>query len=295
MIHILSKQNLEEFETVGPVCRFTLARKDEHLRGPTLLIKAPSLQLKFLVKTKAFQILFLSFMPEQYLLYSVRVNDDPSRPLDIWSVVETQNELEAINSFLANLSCPIFLFNEGTAQVASGNVEFTARLDSETGRLSLRDLLWYCYLDQDDIDSSFFHLEDSAVFYKRLKSRDVLRFVIGFHNERIAELEAEIDRLRGGRQGLLATISGISKALKEMDVESEEQIRKRVDSLHKRIEELDTELETLRVRTKQRHTRHAADTLLYEARNLGAEIAKIDDATVNLVKVRDRDQRFLNE
>ena len=54
------------------------------------------------------------------------------------------------------------------------------REDSETARLSMRDLLWYCYLDQDEIDSSFFYLEDSAPFYKRNKSRDVLRYVIGF-------------------------------------------------------------------------------------------------------------------
>ena len=28
--------------------------------------------------------------------------------------------------------------------------------ESDLGRLSLRDLLWYCYLDQDSMDSSFF-------------------------------------------------------------------------------------------------------------------------------------------
>jgi hypothetical protein len=30
------------------------------------------------------------------------------------------------------------------------------KADSETKRLSIRNLLWYCYLDQDEIDSSFF-------------------------------------------------------------------------------------------------------------------------------------------
>lgn len=32
-----------------------------------------------------------------------------------------------------------------------------AKADSKIMRLSLRDLLWYCYLDQDHIDSSFFY------------------------------------------------------------------------------------------------------------------------------------------
>ena len=167
--------------------------------------------------------------------------------------------------------------------------------DSETGRLSVRDLLWYCYLDQDEIDSSFFHLEDGGNNFKRLKSRDVLRFVIGFHNERIAELEAGLDRLRGERQGLLATIAGISNALKEMDVESEEQISRRIETLHKNVEELDRDLEKLRTQTSEQHTKHAADALLDEARLLGEELGRIDDAIGNLVAVRDRDRRYLNE
>ena len=92
------------------------------------------------------------------------------------------------------------------------------REDSETARLSMRDLLWYCYLDQDEIDSSFFHLEEGAPFYKRYKSRDVLRFVIGFHDEHVAELEAALDQLRGERQALVATIAGLTRALKEVGV-----------------------------------------------------------------------------
>ena len=62
------------------------------------------------------------------------------------------------------------------------------REDSELERLSLRDLLWYCYLDQDTLDSEFFHLDASADPFRRNKSRDVLRFIIGFHQERVAAL-----------------------------------------------------------------------------------------------------------
>jgi len=88
--------------------------------------------------------------------------------------------------------------------------------DSDLARLSMRDLLWYCYLDQDEIDSSFFHLEEEAPFYLRAKSRDVLRYIIGFHSEKVAELEAERapsnqgpDRTRTER-GLGAVRHGIS-------------------------------------------------------------------------------------
>lgn len=167
--------------------------------------------------------------------------------------------------------------------------------DSETGRLSVRDLLWYCYLDQDEIDSSFFHLDEDANPFKRLKSRDVLRFVIGFHNERIAELEAELDRLRGEKQGLLATIAGINSALKEMDVESEQQIARRSEALLARVAVIDRELDTLRRQTSARHSKHAADELLTAARRLGEEIGVLDAAIEDVIRTRDRDQRYLNE
>ncbi len=63
--------------------------------------------------------------------------------------------------------------------------------ESDLRRLSIRDLLWYCYLDQDSMDSSFFHLEKEGNTFKQLKSRDVIRYVIGFHDEHVAEIEAQ--------------------------------------------------------------------------------------------------------
>lgn len=167
--------------------------------------------------------------------------------------------------------------------------------ESETGRLSIRDLLWYCYLDQDEIDSSFFNLEERGHPYKRPKSRDVMRFIIGFHNEYIAELEAQLDTLRGQKQALMATISGLSEALKEMEVESEQQIMRRVQELTDRADRISIELQALRERETTKHAKHAADELIVTARSLGEEVAKLDGAIQDLVAIRERDQRHLNE
>lgn len=108
------------------------------------------------------------------------------------------------------------------------------REDSELQRLSMRDLLWYCYLDQDDMDSSFFHLGEGGDNFKRLKSRDVVRYVIGFHDEKVAELEAQLDVLRGQRVALQSSLAGITKVLKDMSVESQEQIEERVRTIKAR-------------------------------------------------------------
>ncbi len=74
--------------------------------------------------------------------------------------------------------------------------------DSELVRLSFRDYLWYCYLDQDNIDSEFFHLEAEANNFKRVKSRDVLRSILGFHQEAVAQLEAELLQVREAKNAL---------------------------------------------------------------------------------------------
>lgn len=170
------------------------------------------------------------------------------------------------------------------------------KADSESARLSMRDLLWYCYLDQDEIDSSFFHLDEHAAFYMRNKSRDVVRYVIGFHDEHVAELEAALDELRGERQSLTATITNLVRVLKEVGVDSESQILDRIAGLRAKSEALETEIATARAAVaNERRATHAADDLRNEARALGEELGRINDAIVNLQAALDRDRRHLHE
>jgi hypothetical protein len=169
------------------------------------------------------------------------------------------------------------------------------RQDSDMSRLSLRDLLWYCYLDQDEIDSSFFHLDQNAHPFKRLKSRDVLRYVIGFHDERVAELDAELDELRGQRQAMIGSIESLDRALREVGVESEAHIAGRIEGLHLRASELQAEIDVARARPALEQTTHAADTLRIDAQRMSGRLAEMDSAIHEVRRVQDRDIRYLNE
>lgn len=169
------------------------------------------------------------------------------------------------------------------------------KADSKIVRLSLRDLLWYCYLDQDHIDSSFFHLEESAEFYMRLKSRDVIRYVIGYHDERVADLEAELDQLRANRTARVASIESLSRVLAEVGIESEAQIAEREANLRASIVKVDAELAALRTGSREAQTTHAIDELTMLARGLGVEIAKLDLDGEELGTMRDRHVRHRNE
>jgi hypothetical protein len=166
-------------------------------------------------------------------------------------------------------------------------------------RLSIRDLLWYCYLDQDSIDSEFFHLDDNGNPWMRLKSRDVLRFVIGFHEEKVAEIEAELDQLRIERQALQASIAGLSRALKEVGVDSAAELQLRIAALHVRAAAIEADLVLTRERVAADHndagTSHAADALRASARELGNKVAVLDDAVNELERAIDRDRRHLGE
>jgi hypothetical protein len=168
--------------------------------------------------------------------------------------------------------------------------------DSDTARLSMRDLFWFCYLDQDEIDSSFFNLDQNAAFYLKNKSRDVLRYVIGFHDERVAELEALLDEIRGERQALSAAIDSLSRVLKEVGVESETQILERIMALQERVDKLNVEISAARqLADADRRTTHAADDLREQARAFGEEIAALDEAIASLRQATDRDRRHLHE
>jgi len=75
-------------------------------------------------------------------------------------------------------------------------------------RLSFRDIWRYCYLDQANLDSSFFRFEDP---FRGRKSQDAMRFFTGLHSERLSQLEAElmstIDEQRAKR-GAVPLLSG---------------------------------------------------------------------------------------
>ncbi|MBN9521429.1 hypothetical protein J0H58_23385 [bacterium] len=167
--------------------------------------------------------------------------------------------------------------------------------ESDLRRLSMRDLLWYCYLDQDDMDSSFFHLEDSAHDYKRLKSRDVIRYVIGFHDEKVAELEAQLDMLRGQRLALQSSLAGIAKVLKDVGVESQDQIEQRVQGIRARASAIGGEIQAGRDLSRASATNHAVESLRAESRELSEELARIEAALVDLTESLDNDRRHMNE
>lgn len=169
------------------------------------------------------------------------------------------------------------------------------KVESDTKRLSIRNLLWYCYLDQDEIDSSFFNL-DSGNQFSKLASLDVVRYVIGYHDEHILELERQLDGLRVERRATQSSIDSLASVLRDVGVGSELEILGRVEELRRAADTIAAEIDEQRRQTVgDRTTEHAADRLKRRAQRLTDEIASLDEAISDLLRAKDQDSRHLHE
>jgi len=88
------------------------------------------------------------------------------------------------------------------------------RDDERLERLSFRDLYRFCYLDQQGMDSDFFRLNSENYAVKQ-KSVDAIRYVLGYHSEKVAELEARLQAEREQRLGLQIGARAMERALYE--------------------------------------------------------------------------------
>jgi rubrerythrin len=166
--------------------------------------------------------------------------------------------------------------------------------DSELERLSLRDLLWYCYLDQDSMDSSFFHLDGDANQWKRLKSRDVLRFLVGFHQEQVAELEVQLELMRAERLRCEAGASAIHDALSSAEIATEVELAAVRRGLEADLQKTEVEIADTRNRTRSLRS-HAMDTLQEQARRFAHQIAELDSASADIRDTIAKDKAHKNE
>ena len=166
--------------------------------------------------------------------------------------------------------------------------------DSGLERLSLRDLYWYCYLDQDSMDSSFFHLDRDANTFKRLKSRNVLRMILGVHQERVAELEQRLEMLHRERQGYLNSARVLEHTLEEAKFSTLEEIESREIKVAEQLERLQRRIRS--IRDEQAKTvSHVADRLREKARQVSSELEAVERALSEVESINADDRRHRNE
>ena len=110
--------------------------------------------------------------------------------------------------------------------------------NSELHRLSFRDFYRFCYLDQRHLDSSLFRLESPITGEK---SKDVMKFVLGFQSDRLIVLQQELQekRQRQRQRSLREAATQISTFLKKYGFASETEIDQQVQRINSRTDALE--------------------------------------------------------
>jgi len=191
-LHLVCKKSVEivNFSDVsyfrGPMGtgKSTIARLIDYCLGSRRLDMTPALQNEF-VSAK------LTLTVGETELSLERVRESPSLTAQ-WSEISLQIPARDATGILLP-GTNIEILSDIFFHLIGKKPHITRRSqideNSSIKRLTLRDLLMYCYLDQENLDSSFFNLDRTADQFRRLSSRVVLSTVIGTHQEKVAELE----------------------------------------------------------------------------------------------------------
>lgn len=149
--------------------------------------------------------------------------------------------------------------------------------ESPLVRLSFRDMLWYCYLEQDTLDSSFYRLMEP---YRLNKSRDAMRFITGFYTERLNELEIQLDELRERRLAKREALKQIRQFLVDYGYGTEIEIANELGEVADEL--LRTEADLASVREVHQASTHQSDALRVELRDFGGRLAAEEEALEDL-------------
>ncbi|WP_371068840.1 AAA family ATPase [Sediminibacillus sp. JSM 1682029] len=167
--------------------------------------------------------------------------------------------------------------------------------NTELIRLSFRDLMWFCYLNQDEIDSSLFHLEREANNFKRLKSRDVMRLILGYHQESVALLENELLEVRNEKTTLYSTAKQLQVFLEENQIGETSTIIGRIEEIDKNINQVKNNINNINQELKQEKTTHPVDKLREEARSYAILLDELNTSIYDIeVQIAQR-KRLLGE
>ncbi|MFX0136417.1 MAG: hypothetical protein ACFFDN_22435 [Candidatus Hodarchaeota archaeon] len=144
-------------------------------------------------------------------------------------------------------------------------------------RLSFRDFMWYCYLDQDHLDSSFYRLEDT---FKRNKSRDVMRFVFGYYSEKLNNLEIDLEQTRNSRTSKLSAAKELRIFLKKFGYDSDEEIEKEIENIKENLANVMKERE--KIENGYRIDTHSGDELREKIKEIIANLDKDENILIDL-------------
>ena len=149
--------------------------------------------------------------------------------------------------------------------------------ESEMVRLSFRDIMWYCYMEQEYLDSSFFWLDTPM---KERKSRYVMRFIVGEYTERLNEFETELKSVIEHKMKKEEEIIQLQSFLNKFGYSSESHIMEEIDKTNKEL--IEASLELSKMRDGYAKETHFVDDLRGELRLFEEKLSKEEQILTEL-------------
>lgn len=150
-------------------------------------------------------------------------------------------------------------------------------------RLSIRNFLWYCYLDQTHLDSSFYRLEDPQ---KQKNSREVMRLITKYSTQKLYELEELLIKNKDDRNAKLLTAINLRSFLGKFGYST-------IEDIEKVIVETDKKLEKEKTKRKDMEKGYQLDT--HASSGTRDQLRKLDSEIVNLENALNDIEKALND
>ena len=166
--------------------------------------------------------------------------------------------------------------------------------DTKLIRLGFRDLLWYCYLEQDNMDSSFFYLGEGEDRDRQRKSREVMNFVLGYYREKVVNLEKMLVEKRDEQKACRDSAEELLKVLNENNIDDSEKIIEQKNQLLKNLASIEDKIKEAKIKSYVKEN-NILDSLKQERRYLIQSISELEEEQDSIQKNIDKQVRVKNE
>ena len=172
------------------------------------------------------------------------------------------------------------LARESPPRVKGGSIE-------GEGVITLRDLLRFCYLDQDSMDNDFFGLEREG------RTRDIMRLLLGWRSDEVLKLEGDLDEAKRTYQRLKEKARALQEALAEEKLPSTEEIKAQRQQIKAAVDHTETAISAVQTKNDDKRP-HAIGALQERARGLAEKLGGLASELSEIEDNIKRDERHFN-
>ncbi|XHH07615.1 MAG: AAA family ATPase [Candidatus Bathyarchaeia archaeon] len=149
--------------------------------------------------------------------------------------------------------------------------------EEQTVRLSFRNFMWYCYLEQDVMDSAFFWLKTD---FKKRNSRYVLDFITGAYTDKLSALKGQLDSVRQSKTRKTDEIESIKLFLEKLGYSSEEQLIKEIKGIEEKLSVVKAEIQSMN--EDYAKETHFVDDQRQRLRDLEKDLSQSEQTLIDL-------------